>query len=70
MRCGAEPVPRHANGTPCERIAWRIVLAPGEPARFKLHAPFGIQQPNSAGFENGGAAVELAGTWSRGPRAR
>ena len=68
--CGPEA--RRFLGIPpkarCEFIAWNLVLSTDGTSRVKLAAVYGVGVPNQPGFEGGGTAAQLAGSWTVGMR--
>jgi hypothetical protein len=64
--CGPEA--RRFLGLPaktrCEFIAWNLALSTAGTSRVKLAAVYGVGVPNQPGFESGGTAQKLAGSWT------
>ncbi|WP_128545230.1 hypothetical protein [Larkinella soli] len=53
--------------TDCEMIRWELTLHPRltdrGPSRFGLRYRYGMTQPGTPDFRNGGSVAEMAGTW-------
>ena len=74
-----DAVARRPLGIPatadCEMIKWNLTLhqEPGTlaPTSYELNFTFGMTQPNTTGFKNGGTKAERKGKWSiaQGTRA-
>lgn len=66
-----DDLPRSLLGIParadCEFITWRLVLnrdaQTARPTTFGLGYRYGLSLPGTQGFQNGGTAGQLTGTW-------
>jgi hypothetical protein len=53
-----------AENTPCERITWQLVLAPGAAnGSFTLRVLYGMTVPNTQGLAGGGTKADFRGDW-------
>ena len=48
----------------CEFIAWNLALSTDGTSQVKVGVVYGVGVPNQPGFENGGTAEQLAGSWT------